>query len=219
MLRIFFKYNRRLRGELCGCALRSLTSYFAAVWGGPHTIPFPNAIFPTIDEKTASPVDPGTTISTRSMLDYDLHGRRHRGRAPEVNFVRRPIAERFVRSLFVVEPKIRSEMRPGLDDRPIFVKIDLFVLDRTLKSVRRRCCRRPGRLSRGRILPGPGDRELRIRGRIGPLRVLGGSPPPRPQRARPPGSRFSLRNRVKIVLRWIVVPRPSEMPCERRVNP
>ena len=134
MLRIFFKYNRRLRGELCGCALRSLTSYFAAVWGGPHTIPFPNAIFPTIDEKTASPVDPGTTISTRSMLDYDLHGRRHRGRAPEVNFVRRPIAERFVRPLFVVEPKIRSEMRPGLGDRPIFVKIDLFVLDRTPKA-------------------------------------------------------------------------------------
>jgi len=33
MLRIFFKYNRRLRGELCGCALRSLTSYFAAVTG------------------------------------------------------------------------------------------------------------------------------------------------------------------------------------------
>jgi hypothetical protein len=31
MLRIFFKCNRRLRGELCGCALRSLTSYFAAV--------------------------------------------------------------------------------------------------------------------------------------------------------------------------------------------
>jgi len=28
MLRIFFKYNRRLQGELCRCALRSLTRYF-----------------------------------------------------------------------------------------------------------------------------------------------------------------------------------------------
>ena len=28
MLRIFFKYNRRLLGELCRCALRSLTRYF-----------------------------------------------------------------------------------------------------------------------------------------------------------------------------------------------
>jgi hypothetical protein len=31
MLRIFFKYNRRLLGELCRCALRSLTRYFEAV--------------------------------------------------------------------------------------------------------------------------------------------------------------------------------------------
>jgi ribosomal protein S27E len=33
MLRIFFKYNRRLLGELCGCALRSLTRYFEIVTG------------------------------------------------------------------------------------------------------------------------------------------------------------------------------------------
>jgi hypothetical protein len=33
MLRIFFKYNRRLLGELCRSALRSLACYFAAVTG------------------------------------------------------------------------------------------------------------------------------------------------------------------------------------------
>jgi len=33
MLRIFFKYNRRLLGELCRCALRSLTCYFEVVTG------------------------------------------------------------------------------------------------------------------------------------------------------------------------------------------
>jgi ribosomal protein S27E len=31
MLRIFFKYNRRLLGDLCRLALRSLTRYFAAL--------------------------------------------------------------------------------------------------------------------------------------------------------------------------------------------
>ncbi|MFH0799289.1 MAG: transposase [Pseudomonadota bacterium] len=31
MLRIFFKYNRRLLGELCRCALRSITRYFEIV--------------------------------------------------------------------------------------------------------------------------------------------------------------------------------------------
>jgi hypothetical protein len=33
MLRIFFKYNRRLLGQLCLSALRSLTCYFAVVTG------------------------------------------------------------------------------------------------------------------------------------------------------------------------------------------
>jgi len=33
MLRIFFKYNRRLLGELCRCALRSLTCYLKALTG------------------------------------------------------------------------------------------------------------------------------------------------------------------------------------------
>jgi len=33
MLRIFFKYNRRLPGELCRCALRSLTCYFEVLAG------------------------------------------------------------------------------------------------------------------------------------------------------------------------------------------
>ena len=33
MLRIFFKYNRRLLGELCRCALRSLTCYFEVLAG------------------------------------------------------------------------------------------------------------------------------------------------------------------------------------------
>src|SRR4030043_1446078 len=33
MLRIFFKYKRRLLGELCGSALRSLTRYFKVVTG------------------------------------------------------------------------------------------------------------------------------------------------------------------------------------------
>jgi len=33
MLRLFFKYNRKLLGSLCRLALRSLTSYFAAVTG------------------------------------------------------------------------------------------------------------------------------------------------------------------------------------------
>jgi hypothetical protein len=33
MLRIFFKYNRRLLGELCRCALGSLTRYFEIVAG------------------------------------------------------------------------------------------------------------------------------------------------------------------------------------------
>src|SRR4030042_2446912 len=33
MLRIFFKYKRRLLGDLCRCALRSLTRYFKVVTG------------------------------------------------------------------------------------------------------------------------------------------------------------------------------------------
>jgi hypothetical protein len=33
MLRVFFKFKRRLLGELCPCALRSLTRYFEAVTG------------------------------------------------------------------------------------------------------------------------------------------------------------------------------------------
>ena len=33
MLRIFFKYNRRLLGSLCRCALRSLTRYFEVTTG------------------------------------------------------------------------------------------------------------------------------------------------------------------------------------------
>jgi hypothetical protein len=33
MMRIFFKYNRRLLGELCRCALRSLTCYFEVLTG------------------------------------------------------------------------------------------------------------------------------------------------------------------------------------------
>jgi len=33
MLRLFFKYNRRLLGDLCRCALRSLTRYFEVVTG------------------------------------------------------------------------------------------------------------------------------------------------------------------------------------------
>jgi ribosomal protein S27E len=33
MLRIFFKYNRRLLGDLCHCALRSLTRYFEVTTG------------------------------------------------------------------------------------------------------------------------------------------------------------------------------------------
>jgi len=33
MLRIFFKYKRRLLGDLCRCALRSLTRYFTVVTG------------------------------------------------------------------------------------------------------------------------------------------------------------------------------------------
>ena len=33
MLRIFFKYNRRLLGELCRCGLRSLTRYFQVTTG------------------------------------------------------------------------------------------------------------------------------------------------------------------------------------------
>jgi hypothetical protein len=33
MLRIFFKYNRRLLGELCRLVLRSLTRYFEVVTG------------------------------------------------------------------------------------------------------------------------------------------------------------------------------------------
>ncbi|MDH4270831.1 MAG: transposase [Candidatus Aminicenantes bacterium] len=38
MLRIFFKYNRRLLGELCRCALRSLTRYFE-VFAGSELMP------------------------------------------------------------------------------------------------------------------------------------------------------------------------------------
>jgi len=33
MLRIFFKYNRRLLGDLCRCAFRSLTRYFEVLAG------------------------------------------------------------------------------------------------------------------------------------------------------------------------------------------
>jgi len=33
MLRIFFKYNRRLLGSLCRCALHSLTRYFEVLTG------------------------------------------------------------------------------------------------------------------------------------------------------------------------------------------
>ncbi len=38
MLRIFFKYNRRLLGDLCRCALRSLTCYFE-VFAGSELMP------------------------------------------------------------------------------------------------------------------------------------------------------------------------------------
>jgi len=37
MLRIFFKYKRRLLGELCRAALRALSRYFKLVAGGPLT--------------------------------------------------------------------------------------------------------------------------------------------------------------------------------------
>jgi hypothetical protein len=37
MLRLFFKYKRRLLGELCRLALRSLTRYFEVVAGSPLT--------------------------------------------------------------------------------------------------------------------------------------------------------------------------------------
>jgi len=37
MLRIFFKYNRRLLGELCRLALRCLTRYFEALTGSALT--------------------------------------------------------------------------------------------------------------------------------------------------------------------------------------
>jgi hypothetical protein len=32
-LRVFFKFNRRLLGDLCRCALRSLSRYFEVVTG------------------------------------------------------------------------------------------------------------------------------------------------------------------------------------------
>ncbi len=41
MLRVFFKYNRRLLGELCRCALRSLTRYFEVTTG---SVPMPGVI-------------------------------------------------------------------------------------------------------------------------------------------------------------------------------
>jgi hypothetical protein len=37
MLRIFFKFKRRLLGDLCRCALRSLTRYFEALTGSTLT--------------------------------------------------------------------------------------------------------------------------------------------------------------------------------------
>ena len=36
-LRVFFKFNRRLLGDLCRCALRSLSCYFEAVTGSALT--------------------------------------------------------------------------------------------------------------------------------------------------------------------------------------
>jgi hypothetical protein len=36
-LRVFFKYKRRLLGDLCRCALRSLTRYFEVVTGSALT--------------------------------------------------------------------------------------------------------------------------------------------------------------------------------------
>jgi Putative transposase len=38
MLRIFFKYKRRLLGDLCRCALRSLTRYFEVLTGSALTL-------------------------------------------------------------------------------------------------------------------------------------------------------------------------------------
>jgi hypothetical protein len=36
-LRVFFKFNRRLLGDLCRCALRSLSRYFEVVTGSALT--------------------------------------------------------------------------------------------------------------------------------------------------------------------------------------
>jgi hypothetical protein len=37
MLRVFFKFKRRLLGDLCRCALRALTRYFEVVTGSALT--------------------------------------------------------------------------------------------------------------------------------------------------------------------------------------
>lgn len=37
MLRIFFKFKRRLLGDLCRCALRSLVRYFEVLTGSELT--------------------------------------------------------------------------------------------------------------------------------------------------------------------------------------
>ena len=56
MLRVFFKFDRRLLGDLCRCALRSLSRYFEVVTGSALT-PGVIAAIQTFGERIFSVVD------------------------------------------------------------------------------------------------------------------------------------------------------------------
>ena len=50
MLRVFFKFKRKLLGDLCRCAVRALHRYFQAMAG---TVLKPGivAVIPTVDDR------------------------------------------------------------------------------------------------------------------------------------------------------------------------
>jgi len=68
MLRIFFKYNRRLLGSLCRCALQSMILYFAAAMGSEL---MPGVILRIIREELRPIPSGGWAEMIRKVYDVD----------------------------------------------------------------------------------------------------------------------------------------------------
>lgn len=85
------------------------------------------ATFGSNPEKTASPFALQATISSRPMSNHGLRHWHLPRRRPEIYFVRRPVAQRLMQPLFIVELKIGRKAGPDFGDRPVFAKINLLV--------------------------------------------------------------------------------------------